>query len=171
MSWLFPDERKFYEDFSGIATRVRTVATILEEALDHPSRMRGVAGADRAGAARGRQGGARARPQPGQAVHPADGPGGHPPPVDPAQPRGRHHRRHRPAGGELPGHDAAEPAVALARIVVRAVTEIEAAVRDIRTGDDVLERCREIKRAEEEGDAVWEAAVTELFAGRPIRWT
>jgi uncharacterized protein len=48
-------------------------------------------------------------------------------------------------------------------------------VKQIRTGDEVLVRCREIKRAEEEGDAVWETAVTELFAGSPdpvdvIRW-
>ena len=45
----------------------------------------------------------------------------------------------------------------------------------IRTGEEVLARCREIKQAEEEGDAVWEAAVAELFAGTPdpvdvIRW-
>jgi hypothetical protein len=68
-----------------------------------------------------------------------------------------------------------EPAVVLARIIVRAVREIEAAVSHIRSGDEVLARCREIKQAEEEGDAVWEAAVAELFAGNPdpvdvIRW-
>jgi uncharacterized protein Yka (UPF0111/DUF47 family) len=68
-----------------------------------------------------------------------------------------------------------EPAVVLARLVVRASREIEAAVRNIRTGDDVLARCREIKRTEEEGDAAWETAVEQLFAGTPdpidvIRW-
>jgi uncharacterized protein Yka (UPF0111/DUF47 family) len=68
-----------------------------------------------------------------------------------------------------------EPAVVLARILVRAVREIEGAVTHIRAGDEVLARCQAIKRAEEEGDAVWEAAVTELFTGNPepvdvIRW-
>jgi hypothetical protein len=68
-----------------------------------------------------------------------------------------------------------EAAVGLARILVRAAREIEAAVRHIRSSDEVLARCREIKRAEEEGDAAWESAMTELFAGAPdpvdvIRW-
>ena len=39
VSWLFPDERKFFEDFSGIATRLTTVATLLEQALDDPARL------------------------------------------------------------------------------------------------------------------------------------
>ena len=39
----------------------------------------------------------------------------------------------------------------------------------------VLARCRIIKRAEEEGDVAWEAALTDLFSGSPdpvdvIRW-
>ena len=56
-----------------------------------------------------------------------------------------------------------------------ALTEIEAAVRNIRSGEEVLARCRAVKQAEEEGDATWEAAVTQLFAGSPdpvnvIRW-
>ena len=68
-----------------------------------------------------------------------------------------------------------EPAVAMARIIVRATGAIEAAVGHIRTGEEVLLRCREIKQAEEEGDAIWEAAVAELFSGAPdpvdvIRW-
>ena len=39
MSWLFPDERQFFEDFSGIAARLTTVATLLEQALDEPARL------------------------------------------------------------------------------------------------------------------------------------
>ena len=46
-----------------------------------------------------------------------------------------------------------EPAVAMAHIIVHAAREIEAAVSHIRTGDEVLARCRQIKQAEEEGDA------------------
>lgn len=54
--------------------------------------------------------------------------------------------------------------------LVRAVRDIEAAVSHIRTGDEVLARCQAIKQAEEEGDAVWAAAVTDLFAGTPTQW-
>ena len=39
MNWLFPDERKFFEDFSGIATRLTIVADLLEQALDSPARL------------------------------------------------------------------------------------------------------------------------------------
>jgi uncharacterized protein Yka (UPF0111/DUF47 family) len=63
----------------------------------------------------------------------------------------------------------------LARIIARAVGEIEASVRHLRAGDEVLAHCRAIKQAEEEGDAAWETALTELFSGTPdpvdvIRW-
>ena len=44
MSWLFPDTKKFYEDFSAIATRVKTVATILPELLESYLRSRPDAG-------------------------------------------------------------------------------------------------------------------------------
>jgi uncharacterized protein Yka (UPF0111/DUF47 family) len=175
MSWLFPDEKKFYEDFSGIATRVKTVATILEEALDQPARLPHVL------------------TQIERVQHEADVAAHNLdlnldklfiPPMDREDIHLLTTRLSRVAdiiGGtarravSFRAGTRREPAVALARIVVRAVTEIEAAVRNIRTGDEVLARCREIKRAEEEGDAVWEAAVTELFAGTPdpvdvIRW-
>ena len=32
MSWLFPDEGKFFDDFAAIATRLSTLATLLEQA-------------------------------------------------------------------------------------------------------------------------------------------
>ena len=68
-----------------------------------------------------------------------------------------------------------EPAVVLARLIVRAAREIEGAVSHIRVSDEVLARCQEIKQVEQEGDAVWGAAVGELFAGSPnpvdvVRW-
>jgi hypothetical protein len=43
-----------------------------------------------------------------------------------------------------------ESAVVLARIIVRAVREIEAAVSHIRTGDEVLARCQAIKQVVED---------------------
>ncbi|HEX6616975.1 MAG TPA: hypothetical protein VF046_11785, partial [Gemmatimonadales bacterium] len=39
MSWLFPDERRFFEDFSAIAAHLTVVATLLEQALDDPARL------------------------------------------------------------------------------------------------------------------------------------
>jgi uncharacterized protein len=175
MSWLFPDERKFYEDFSAIAARLTAVATLLEEALDQPARLPSLlATID------------RTQQEADQAAHDLDLNVDKLfiPPMDREDIHLLSTRLSLVAdfiGGtarravSLKATTRREPAVALARILVRAVREIEAAVRHIRSGDEVLQRCRAIKQAEEEADAVWEAAVTELFAGRPdpidvIRW-
>jgi len=175
VSWLFPDERKFFEHFSGIAARLTTVATLLEQALDQPARLPDIlAEID------------RVQHETDVAAHDLDVN------VDklfiPPMDREDIHLLSTELsqvadfiGGtarravSLRATTRREPAVALARIIVRAVREIEAAVRKIRTGDEVLARCRAIKQAEEEGDATWEAAVTELVAGHPdpgdvIRW-
>jgi uncharacterized protein Yka (UPF0111/DUF47 family) len=138
VSWLFPDERRFFDDFSAIAASLTTVATLLEQGLDQPARLsETVAAIDRVVA------------NTDAAAHELD--------------------LHMDQLF-IPPMDRV-----LARLVVRASREIEAAVRNIRTGDDVLARCREIKRTEEEGDAAWETAVEQLFAGTPdpidvIRW-
>jgi uncharacterized protein Yka (UPF0111/DUF47 family) len=175
VSWLFPDERKFFEHFSGIAARLTTVATLLEQALDEPARLPDIlATID------------RVQHETDEAAHELDLNVDKlfVPPMDREDIHLLSTRLSQVAdfiGGtarravSLRATSRREPAVALARIIVRAVREIEAAVRHIRTSDEVLARCEEIKRAEEEGDAVWEAAVTELFAGRPdpvdvIRW-
>jgi uncharacterized protein len=175
VSWLFPDERKFFEAFSGIAARLTTVATLLEQALDEPGRLsESLANID------------RVQHETDEAAHDLDVN------VDklfiPPMDRDDIHllstRLSRVAdfiGGtarravSLKATTRREPAVVLARIIVRAVREIEAAVSHIRSSEEVLTRCREIKHAEQEGDAVWEAAVSELFAGSPdpvevIRW-
>jgi uncharacterized protein Yka (UPF0111/DUF47 family) len=175
MSWLFPDERSFFEDFSAIAARLTTLATLLEEALDDPSRL------PESIATIG-----RVQRDTDEAARELDL---HMdnlfiPPMD----REDIHLLSTRLGlvGDFIGGTARravslrattrrEPAVGLARIITGAVREIEAAVRSIRTGDEVLARCQEVKRAEEEGDVAWEAAVTELFAGTPdpvdvIRW-
>ena len=175
MSWLFPDERKFFEHFGDIAGRLTTVATLLEQALDDPARLPElVTTID------------RVQHETDEASHDLDVN------VDklfvPPMDREDIHLLSTQLslvaayiGGtarravSLRATARRDPAVALARIIVRAVSEIEAAVRNIRTGDEVLARCQAVKRAEEEGDAAWEAAVTDLFAGSPdpvdvIRW-
>jgi uncharacterized protein Yka (UPF0111/DUF47 family) len=175
VSWLFPDERKFFEDFSGIAARLTQVATLLESGLDDPTRL-----ADTVAQIE------RVRHETEEAAHDLDLN------VDklfiPPMDREDIHllstrlslvadyiagtARRAVSLGAISRRD---PAVRLARILVRAVGDIEAAVGHIRTGDEVLARCQAIKLAEEEGDAVWAAAVTDLFAGNPdpvdvIRW-
>jgi uncharacterized protein len=175
VTWLLPDERKFYEHFNGIAARLTAIAELLEQALGQPARLpEFLAQIDRL-------------------QHEAHG-AAHDldlnvdklfiPPMDRedihllstgltqvADYMGGTARR----AVSLRATTRREPAVRLARLIVRAAREIEAAVRHIRNGDEVLARCRVIKQAEEEGDAAWEAAVAELFAGAPdpvdvIRW-
>ena len=175
MSWLFPDERKFFEDFSAVAARLTTLATLLEQSLDDPALLpSNLATFD------------RVRAEVDAAAHELDL---HMdqlfiPPMDREDIHllsirlalvadfiaGAAHR-----AVSLRATTRREPAVGLARILVRAVGEIAQAVRHIRASDEVLARCLEIKRAEQEADAAWEAAVGELFAGTPdpievIRW-
>jgi len=175
VSWLFPDERRFFDDFSAIAGRLTTVATLLEQGLDQPALLpQTVASID------------RVQVETDVAAHELDL---HMdqlfiPPMDREDIHLLSTRLALVAdfiGGtarravSLGATARREPVVALARLVVRATREIEAAVRNIRTGNEVLARCQAIKRAEEEGDVAWEAAVEELFAGAPdpidvIRW-
>jgi uncharacterized protein len=175
MSWLFPDERRFFEHFSSIAARLIEAALLLEEAMREPARLpEFVARIDQVQ----RETDEAARdldlnvdklfipPMDREDIHilstqlglVADFIGG----------AARRARSVRVTARR-------EPAVVMAGIILRSVREIEAAVRNIRVSDEVLARCIAIKGAEEEGDAVWEAAVTELFAGAPdpvdvLRW-
>jgi uncharacterized protein len=175
VSWLFPDERRFFEDFSAIAAHLTRGATLLEQALDDPSRLRDTVATI-----------ARLQAEADTAAYELDL---HMdqlfiPPMDREDIHLLSTRLALVAdyiGGtarralSLKATARREPAVRLARILVRATVEIEAAVRHIRASDEVLAHCQEIKRAEEEGDAAWESAVAELFAGTPepidvIRW-
>jgi uncharacterized protein len=75
----------------------------------------------------------------------------------------------------LRASDRREPAVELARMLIRATEEIEQAVIHIKDSRLVLERTRAIKQCEEEGDAIHTAAVSGLFEGNPdpidvLRW-
>ena len=175
MSWLFPDERKFFEQFSGIAAQLTAVARLLEQALDQPARLPDFVAQIE-----------RVQHETDVAAHDLDLNLDRlfVPPMDRDDIHLLSTRLRLVAdfiGGtarravSLKATARREPAVVLARIILRAVREIEAAVRQIRTGEEVLARCQAIKQAEEEGDAVWAAAVTELFAGNPdpvdvIRW-
>ncbi len=175
MSWLFPDERKFFEDFSAIAARLTTVATLLEQALDEPARLpERVATID------------RVQHEADAAAHALDVNVNKLfiPPMDREDIHLLSTRLGLVAdfiGGtarravSLRATTRSEHAVAMARIIVRAVREIEAAVSHIRESDEVLARCSAVKQAEQDGDAAWEAAMTELFEGNPnpvevIRW-
>jgi hypothetical protein len=63
----------------------------------------------------------------------------------------------------------------LSEVLVRATEAIEWAVTSMKQSKIVEARSREVKRLEEEGDALYNAAVGELFAGTPdplevIKW-
>lgn len=60
-----------------------------------------------------------------------------------------------------------EPAKALARVLVKAAEEIQVSVKSIRKPKIVGKHASTIKQLEEEGDAIYHAAVGELFAGSP----
>jgi hypothetical protein len=175
MSWLFPDERAFFEHFSSIAASLTTMADLLVQAFDQPARLREfVERIDRVQ----RETDESARdldlnvdklfipPMDREDIHLLS---------TRLSRVGEYIGGTARRGVSLRAGQRREPAVAMARIVLRAAGEIAGAVRQIRDGDEVLARCRAIKQAEEEGDEAWEAAVAALFAGTPdpvdvIRW-
>jgi uncharacterized protein len=55
------------------------------------------------------------------------------------------------------------PAVVLSEVVVRAATQVEAAVRNMKDGRMVNAKARELKKLEEEGDALYHDAMGALF--------
>jgi uncharacterized protein len=60
-----------------------------------------------------------------------------------------------------------DPAKALARVLVKAAEEIQQSVKSIRKSKIVSLHAAAIKQLEEEGDAIYHAAMGELFAGSP----
>jgi uncharacterized protein len=71
--------------------------------------------------------------------------------------------------------DMREPARRLSRLLVEASEHIERGVNGIKRAKDVNAAAIEVKRIEEEGDAIYHVAVGELFQGSPnpldvIRW-
>jgi predicted phosphate transport protein (TIGR00153 family) len=68
-----------------------------------------------------------------------------------------------------------EDTLLLTGVLVRAATLIERSVNEVKKPKNVAEYGREMKRLEEEGDAVYQAAIGRLFAGSPdplevIKW-
>ena len=68
-----------------------------------------------------------------------------------------------------------EEAVELAALLERSAAHIQQAVHGIRDPKLVFARMRDVKRIEEEGDALYSRALTNLFAGTPdpihvIKW-
>jgi len=57
-----------------------------------------------------------------------------------------------------------EPAVVLSEVVVRAAVEVEGAVRNMKDARMVNAKARELKKLEEEGDAIYHDAMGKLFA-------
>jgi uncharacterized protein len=175
VSWLFPDERAFFEHFRQIAAHLTTAGTLLEQAFDDPVRFPQLLVEIE-----------RVQRAADEAAHDLDLNVDKLfiPPMDREDIHLLTMRLGHVAdfiGGaarravSLRATTRREPAVALAGILVRAVREIEGAMANLRAGDDVLAHCQEIKRAEQEGDAAWAAAVAGLFAGSPdpidvIRW-
>ena len=68
-----------------------------------------------------------------------------------------------------------EPAKKLAQVLAQAADCVEAGVRSMRKPKQVSDMSREVKRLEEEGDAVYHEAIGALFRGTPdpievIKW-
>ncbi|MBV9772423.1 MAG: DUF47 domain-containing protein [Gemmatimonadetes bacterium] len=68
-----------------------------------------------------------------------------------------------------------EPARRLSEVLVRAADCIVVAVAGMKNQKVVVERARELKQLEEEGDAIYHSAIGDLFAGSPdalevIKW-
>jgi uncharacterized protein len=75
----------------------------------------------------------------------------------------------------LHSNEVREPAKQMAHVIVRAADHIATAVMAIKTPAKVSAQAAEIKKLEEEGDAIYHDAVGALFAGTPdpievIRW-
>jgi uncharacterized protein Yka (UPF0111/DUF47 family) len=64
-------------------------------------------------------------------------------------------------------NESRPPARKLSETIARAADCIEAGVAAIKKPAIVSEKSREIKRLEEEGDAIYQDAVGELFSGKP----
>ena len=73
------------------------------------------------------------------------------------------------------GMNVRDPAKSLARLLVAATEHIQRGVNGIKKTKDVNATAIEVKRIEEEGDAIYHDAVEALFQGKPdpldvIRW-
>ena len=177
LSWLFPDERKFFEHFSGIATRLTAVAELLEQALDDPARLPAIlAQID------------RVQHETDEAAHDLDLNVDKLfiPPMDREDIHllasrlddvmdlidGTASRVQMYQAGEAP-----PGAILMADVVLRSTQQLLVAVMGLEKNKDrvVLDACAQVKRLEEEGDSVYHEWVARLFDGSPdalivIKW-
>jgi uncharacterized protein len=175
LGWLFPDENRFFAQFSQIGEHLTRSARLLQQGFEDPSHWQELL----------RQ--IEQVEQEGDAISHAVDTGSERMFIPPMDREDIHllstelRRVVDMIGGtarravSLRARDRREPAVQLAEILVKATGEIEQAVAHIRESDLVLERCRAVKEWEEQGDAIHSSAVSQLFQGRPdpidvIRW-
>jgi uncharacterized protein Yka (UPF0111/DUF47 family) len=172
---LFPDERRFFAQFAQIAEHLTRAAVMLQQGFEEPSRWPDLSA------------------HIGQIQREADAASlavdlGTErmlvPPMDREDIHLLSSRLRRLVdiiGGaarravSLRATDRREPAVQLARTLVRAVGEVEQAIAHIKDANFVVERCRRIKQCEQKGDAISANAVSNLFEGHPdpidvLRW-
>jgi uncharacterized protein Yka (UPF0111/DUF47 family) len=172
---LFPNEGKFFAQFSRIAEHLTRSARLLEEGFDQPARwqelLTQIEDVERQG---------------DEASHAVDV-GTEQMFIPPMDREDIHllstelRRVVDIVGGtarravSLRATERREPTVQMAKKLVGATEEIENAVAHIKDSTAVLERCEAIRRWEEEGDTIHSTAVSELFQGRPnpidvLRW-
>ncbi len=172
---LFPNQRRFFAQFSRIAEHLTRAAKMLQEGFEEPSQWKDILirieEVERQG---------------DDASHAVDVGTQRMfiPPMDPEDIHLLSTRLRRVLdiiGGtarravSLRATDRRQPAIQLAQTSVRATGEIEQAIAHIKDANLVSEQCRAIKQCEEEGDAISASAVSELFEGRPnpvdvLRW-
>jgi uncharacterized protein len=175
LEMLFPDERKFFAQFTQIAAHLTRAAVLLQQGFEEPSRWPDLSASIE-----------QVEHEADTAAHDVDV-GTHGMFIPPMDREDIHllstelRRVVDIVGGaarravSLRATERREPAVQLARTLVRATEEIEQAIGHIRDSNFVLEQCRLIKQCEEEGDAISESAISNLFDGHPnpidvLRW-
>jgi uncharacterized protein len=175
LGWLFPDENRFFAEFSRIGEHLTRSARLLQQGFEQPSRWQELLGQ------------IEQVEQEGDEISHAVDTGSERMFIPPMDREDIHllstelRRVVDMIGGtarravSLRATDRREPAVQLAETLVKAAGEIEQAVAHIRESELVLERCRAVKGWEEQGDAIHASAVSQLFEGRPdpidvIRW-
>ncbi|HEX5574332.1 MAG TPA: DUF47 family protein [Gemmatimonadales bacterium] len=172
---LFPDEKKFFARFTEIAEHLSRAARLLEEGFEQPARWAELSGRIEL-----------VEQEADDTSHAVDT-GTERMFIPPMDREDIHllstalRRTVDTIGGtarravSLRATDRREPAVQLARTLVRATEEIEQAVAHIKDSRLVLERTPAIKQCEEEGDGIHAQAVSALFDGTPdpievLRW-
>jgi uncharacterized protein Yka (UPF0111/DUF47 family) len=172
---LFPDQRKFFAQFTKIAGKLTSAAGLLERGFEEPGRWPELVASIHE-VQRAADGEAHALDRNIERLFI--------PPLD----REDIHllaTRLRSVldiiGGtarravSLRANERREPAIRLAHTLVLAASEIEQAVADIRNAELVLAHSRAAKHCEEEGDAISQDAISDLFLRNPnpldvIRW-